>query len=99
MPAETLLPATARWIGSLPVEFQPKTISEAFPRIANVLAALWTRRDALDYLNELLVDKRRGRQGFPMKVSGELHALRAYCATLDQARSDATDSIFSLRDE
>jgi hypothetical protein len=83
MPIQTLLPATLRWIGSLPFEFQPTAIASAFPRVANALAALWPRPDAFGgYLFELLVDRRAGRRGFPIRVLRELHALRAYYATL-----------------
>ena len=88
MPAEFLFPTTVRWMASLPSEFQAVAIGKAYPRIANVLAALWTRPDALtSYLNELLADKRGRRQGFPIRVLGELHALRAYYATFHPVRS------------
>jgi hypothetical protein len=85
-PPETLLPMTARWMTFLP--FQPVALANKFPRIANTLATLWARPDSLRaYMNDLLVDKRRGRKGFPIEVLGELHALKAYYATLhpDQA--------------
>ena len=80
-PLETLLPIAERWMAALP--FHPEAIAATFPRIANTLTALWTRPDALwAYLNDLLVDKRGGRQGFPINVLGELEGLRAYYATL-----------------
>jgi hypothetical protein len=80
-PLETLLPMTERWMAALP--FRPLAIAATFPRIANTLTALWTRPDALwSYLNDLFVDKRGGRQGFPINLLGELEGLRAYYATL-----------------
>ena len=82
-PAEFLFPATKRWIASLPPELQPTAIAEAFPRIANALAGLWSAPEELtSYFAELLVDKRGRRKGFPVRVLAELHALRAYVATL-----------------
>ena len=88
-PPEVLLPATAHWMSTLPVDFQPVAIAEAFPRIANQLAALWTRPDALtSQLNDLLVDTRGGRRGFPVRILRELHALRAYYAGLHPDRRD-----------
>jgi len=43
---------------------------------------LWSAPEELtSYLTELVVDKRRGRQGFPIRVLSELDALRAYYAT------------------
>ena len=93
MPAEILFATTKDWMASLPFEFQPRAIAEVFPRIANAMAALWTRPDALtSYFDELLVDKRRGRQGFPTDVVGELHALRAYYATLHPGHRNIWDA-------
>jgi hypothetical protein len=44
-PPETLLPMTERWMTFLP--FRPVALARTFPRIANVLATLWARPDAL----------------------------------------------------
>lgn len=91
-PAEFLFPATVRWMASLPSGSQATAIGKDFPRIANMLAALWTRPDAMtSYLNELLTDKRGRRQGFPNRVLAELHALRAHYTTLHRTRSDFSD--------
>jgi hypothetical protein len=87
-PAEFLFPTTMRWTATLPSEFQPTAIGEAFPRIANALAALWTRPDAfMSYLDDLLIDKRGGRQGFPIGALAELHALSGYYAVSRPHRS------------
>jgi hypothetical protein len=89
-PAEFLLPTTMRWMATLPPEFQPRAIGKAFPRIANALAALWTRPDAFtSYLDDLLIDSRGARQGFPIDVLAELHALSGYCAASRRDRSVA----------
>src|ERR1022692_595344 len=78
-PAEFLFPTTSRWMATLPSEFRPTAIGKAFPRIANALATFWTRPDAFtSYLDDLLIDKRGARQGFPTDALAELHALRAY---------------------
>jgi hypothetical protein len=82
-PADTLLPKTVRWRVALPSDVQPRSLSEAFPRIANMLANLWSNATAFsEYMNELLVDRRGGRRGFPMDVLADLHKLRAYHQTL-----------------
>lgn len=87
-PAEFLLRTTVRWMEALPSEFQPTAIGKAFPRIANTLAALWTRPDAFtSYLDDLLIDKRGGRQGFPIEALTELHALAGYYAVARPDRS------------
>ena len=80
-PAEFLFPTTVRWMDTLPSEFQPAAIAKGFPRIANTLATLWTRPDAFQsYLDDLLIDKRGARRGFPLNVLAELHALSDYYA-------------------
>jgi hypothetical protein len=89
LPPEPLLPTTTRWIETLPQEFQPAAIGATFPRIANALASRWATPESLtSYLNDLLVDTRGGRRGFPVKVLRELHALRALYAGLHPNRSD-----------
>ena len=90
-PTRVLLPRTVRWMETLPPDFQPRQTSETFPRIANALAALWSVPEELtSYLDDLLVDKREWRQGFPVRVLSELHALSAYNATFLTARELAT---------
>jgi hypothetical protein len=89
-PAEFLFPTTVRWMATLPPEFQPRAIGNTFPRIANALAALWTRPDAFtSYLDDLLIDNRGARQGFPIDVLAELHALSGYGAVLRRDHSVA----------
>jgi hypothetical protein len=80
-PTDVLLPRTACWIAALPLEVRPVETAKAFPRIANALALLWSVPDELTvYLDELLVDRRGGRQGFPLRVLSEFDILREYCA-------------------
>jgi len=79
-PLNQQLPATAKWLASIPTEIQPLALAQKFPRIANNLARLWQDRVALhDYLDDLVVDRRGGRQGFPPEVHSELLVLRDYC--------------------
>ena len=82
-PADTRFPATVRWIDALPDEIRPHALSGAFPRIANMIAQLWPNAAGFsDYMNELLVDRRGGRKGFPLEVLADLNRLRAYYSTL-----------------
>lgn len=70
--------ATIQWALTLPANLRPKTLIDRFPRIANRLAECWSRpaeRDAV--LQDLLVDRRMRRRGFPPEVATELQALRA----------------------
>jgi len=58
-------------------------LMQAFPRIANRLCETWKRPSVCEhYFDELLVDRRGGRKGFPLKIASELTELRAYYARL-----------------
>jgi hypothetical protein len=78
-PANEPFAATFRWVASLPRNVRPLTLLRQYPRIANVMARAWG--DPLmfrDYMFELLIDRRGGREGFPEKVRAELLALRTH---------------------
>jgi len=78
-PANEPLASTFKWIAGLPRELRPVALLQQFPRIANRLAN--SARDPVamrNYLFELLIDRRGGRDGFPQAVQRELLALRAH---------------------
>jgi len=78
-PANEPFPATFRWIAGLPTEVRPLAALKQFPRIANMLAQAWHDSAAFrEYMFDLLIDRRGGRQGFPEEVRSELLKLRAY---------------------
>ncbi len=78
-PANGLLKPTFAWASTLPIEIQPRSLLYKFPRIANLLAAMWPDPNSFRrYIDDLLVDKRGNRQGFPVDVLRELFELRAY---------------------
>jgi hypothetical protein len=78
-PCNTVLPATRRWLQTLPEDVQPLHLASAFPRIANHLATAWpVRSEAEIVLDGLLVDRRGGRRGFPESVQLELVRLWHY---------------------
>jgi hypothetical protein len=50
--------------------------------VVNHIACLWRRPAHLDrYFDDLLIDKRGGRQGFPFAVANELAVLKDYYET------------------
>jgi hypothetical protein len=65
------------WLIGLEASLRPQQLSAQFPRIVNMLAAVWNypeeRQAALD---KLLNSERKGRTGFPPLVIRELAALR-----------------------
>ena len=87
-PANGLLRPTVNWASALPNEVRPDALLAKFPRIANLLAVLWQDPNSLRrYMDDLLVDKRGNRQGFPIDVLRELFALRAH---FDQVHPETT---------
>ena len=78
-PTNGLLKPTFAWASTLPIEVQPRSLLYKFPRIANLLAAMWPDPNSFRrYIDDLLVDKRGNRQGFPVDVLRELFELRAH---------------------
>ena len=78
-PLTVLLNTAAAWLRELPADVQPRMLCARFPRIANALFAAWPDPDRMHgYFDELLVDRRGGRQGFPKDVLHELLVLRSY---------------------
>jgi hypothetical protein len=70
---------TIQWAETLPPKAQPHTLMREYPRIANMIALMWTEptRTGFDnYMESLLVDHRGTRRGFPPQVASELITLR-----------------------
>lgn len=67
-----------QWIQSFDIEQRPIELALRFPRLANLLSGLWnTPVAAAAALDDLLIDHRGGRLGFPEAVRQELRALRS----------------------
>jgi hypothetical protein len=87
-PAVGLLRPTAIWASTLRPDVRPNALLAKFPRIANLIAALWRDPTSLRrYVDDLLVDKRGNRRGFPLDILSELFALRAYYDELNPQAS------------
>ena len=70
-------------LASLHESLRPHELIARFPRIMNKLALMWKRPRHLDrYFDELLIDTRGERQGFPMKVLLELTSLKEHYQTM-----------------
>ncbi|MCY0856394.1 hypothetical protein [Cupriavidus sp. D39] len=77
--AKTLSPTALKWLAVLPPEARPLELCRTYPRIGNQLAALCANPAALsDFLADLLIDKRGGRQGFPDGIALELSKLQEH---------------------
>ncbi|BAN35762.1 type II secretion system protein E [Sulfuricella denitrificans skB26] len=53
----------------------PGTLAEDFPRILQNIDMLWGSKDATDYINDLFLNDRDNRQGFPMGALEEITML------------------------
>ena len=77
--AEPLSDATTAWIAEMPEAVQPRQLALRYARLANKLCKVWT--DPLKcepLLDDLMMDRRGGRKGFPLQVADELATLRDY---------------------
>lgn len=82
-PVTILLPRTRAWIESLPANARPRALALRFARIVNNICAAWDDPTACrKYFDDLLEDKRGGRQGFPMDVLREIQKLNEHYATV-----------------
>jgi hypothetical protein len=78
-PPNVLQPETSAWLSKLPESARPSLLSTDFARIANALHEQWSRpRACLNYFDDLLIDKRGGRRGFPASIMMELSTLKRY---------------------
>jgi hypothetical protein len=78
MPVALSLEA-ARWLDELPGTVRPERTAARFPHIANNLCTRWpTPQACLAYFDELVLDNRGGRAGFPPLIARELALLKDY---------------------
>jgi len=78
LPPNELLAITRRWADSLPPLGRPDALMRMYPRLANSIATAWSDPIAAQaVLEDLLVDRRGGRNGFPMLVRADLMQLRS----------------------
>jgi len=98
-PPEVLLSDTIRWLAALPPDVRPTALPTQFVRIANALAHIWSdHRRCLEYLEDLLIDRRGGRQGFPFDVALEIAGLKDYYETaIHPTAQTAWDLIVATR--
>jgi hypothetical protein len=83
----------AAWLQSLPTDVIPYNLAKRFPRICNRIAERWNYPDLMvPYFDELLLDRRGGRQGFPMVIASEIAALSVhYQATAASIKGNVWD--------
>jgi hypothetical protein len=66
-------------LASIDVGYRPEALVELFPRIVNRMAKLWKQPGQMErYFEDLLIDHRGNRSGFPLKVLMDLSTLKDY---------------------
>jgi hypothetical protein len=75
-PTNIALPRTLAWAATLPADVRPTALIRLYGRIANLLALDWNDPLAIaaDF-DQLLIDRRGNRKGFPPIIAAELRAL------------------------
>lgn len=69
-------------LATLPTSVKPILLSIDFPHIVNKIAELWSRPILLDrYFEDLALDARGGRRGFPIAIANEITNLREHYQT------------------
>jgi len=70
---------TFKWLTTLPSDVRPMTTARQYPRIVNRIDDLWAQCEYTRlHFQSLLIDRRKGRKGFPPEVREELEALQHY---------------------
>jgi len=68
--------SAATWLEDLPEPVRPRQTAARFPRILNRLARYWDTPVMTETIfNDLLLERRLGRKGFPPEILAELRAL------------------------
>ena len=81
-PDEFLLPISESLLDQLPPEVFPGALAAQYARIVNLIASEWNRAGTHPaFFDELLIDRRGGRRGFPAPVKRDLEKLRDYWYT------------------
>ncbi|MCD6679844.1 MAG: hypothetical protein LT102_04175 [Burkholderiaceae bacterium] len=78
-PGQTLDLRARQWLDSLPVDQRLPVLRRHYPHVVNRLAADWHRpRHMIGVFDELLMDTRGTRNGFPFEAALELMQLREH---------------------
>ena len=71
------------FLASLEGNIRPESTAKQFPRIINRIASLWKKPLLMDnYFEDLLIDQRGDRKGFPLQVAIEIATLREFYYTV-----------------
>lgn len=96
----TLTRQALGWLDELPAEVRPQYLPDMFPRIANRMAADWATPEAIKvYFDDLLLDLRGTRSGFPFEVIDEIADLKRHYRRTIVLKPGQTDPWDLIADE
>lgn len=91
---EVLSGEAAAWVAGLPEAVRPKQLALRYARLANRLAQVWKDQPRCErLLDELMIDKRGGRKGFPLPVVNEVATLRKHYSKLYRKGDSAWEHV------
>jgi hypothetical protein len=87
------------WLQSLPRDVRPYNLAQRYPRICDRMVERWKYPDLMiPYFDDLLMDGRGGRQGFPMTIAIEIAGLKEhYQATVSATNDDVWNRVIASR--
>jgi hypothetical protein len=87
------------WLQSLPRDVRPSNLANRYPRICNRMAERWKYPDLMmTYFDDLLMDRRGGRQGLPLTIAIEISALKEHHqATISATKDDVWNRVVASR--
>jgi hypothetical protein len=86
-----LLSATHLWLRRMPPRIHPRHLCRYHPHLANRLARCWGDRERVQhFIDDLLIDRRGGRQGLSDRVKSELQCIERFQALHSGFRCQAT---------
>jgi hypothetical protein len=75
----TLAMETRLWLLRLPPKLRPTTLADSYPRVVNRIARDWSDNFMLEVcFEDLMVDRRGGRRGFPKMALQEIKRLHHF---------------------
>lgn len=92
--AEPLGDEANAWIAELPESVRPNQLALRYPRLANRLCKAWSEPAKFDrLLDDLMIDRRGTRKGFPLQVANELATLRDHFYKLHHHGTSAWEHV------
>lgn len=81
--SEPLSDEANAWMSELPDAVRPRQLALRYARLANRLCKVWNETARCErLLDDLMIDRRGGRKGFPLAVANELATLRDHYSRL-----------------